>query len=60
MKTNFLARGNHFLRQQLITASGTSFFFNWNIFFSQFFIPAGGNEFFVYWKQCCFIPSFFC
>ena len=60
MKTDFLASGNHFLREQSTAASGNIFFFNWNIFFNQSFILASENEFFVYWKQYFLIQAFYC
>ena len=54
METIFI----HFLRQESIAVSGSSFSFNSNTFFGQF-IPASGSEFFICWKQYFFISSFF-
>ena len=47
--------GNHFLKTELILASGNHFLLLPQIFLKKFFIPAGGNTFSVQKKKYCFL-----
>ena len=47
--------GSHFLKTELILASGNHFLLLPQIFLKKFFIPAGGNTFSVQKKKYCFL-----